>query len=199
MICECGISLNTNLSFSLFPLSFRLRTDSSVNAADGIFKISLCFKKPIKTWYFMWIHMKCRTLFYTNIEKMAKCLSSAGHFPNLNLCPFRKQCIPCIETSRLYQNPLVSHRNANDGVKSQYLWPLLSKSSYLHCLSNFTLQTTLQPQWPWNSVACPEGDSGGSLEPPPRPPFLNTLWKWNNLVSMRPNYFMFIGYLRKMW
>ena len=28
--------------------------------------------------------------------------------------------------------------------------------------------------------------------------FLNILWKWNNLVSGRPNYFIFMGYLRKM-
>ena len=40
------------------------------------------------------------------------------------------------------------------------------------------------------------GDSGVSLEPPspPHPPFLNILWKWNNLVSVRPNYFIFMGY-----
>ena len=30
------------------------------------------------------------------------------------------------------------------------------------------------------------------------PRFLNILWKWNNLVSMRPNYFIFMGYLRQM-
>ena len=37
---------------------------------------------------------------------------------------------------------------------------------------------------------------GGSLEPPIPPPlFLNILWKWTNLVS---NYFIFMGYLRKM-
>ena len=40
--------------------------------------------------------------------------------------------------------------------------------------------------------------SGGSLEPPPHPPFFNILWKWNNLVSVRPNYFISMGYLRKM-
>ena len=28
---------------------------------------------------------------------------------------------------------------------------------------------------------------------------LNIPWKWNNLVSMRPNYFIFIGYLRTGW
>ena len=28
------------------------------------------------------------------------------------------------------------------------------------------------------------------------PFFLNTPWKWNNLVSLRPNYFIFIGYLK---
>ena len=27
--------------------------------------------------------------------------------------------------------------------------------------------------------------------PPPPPPFLNILWKWNSLVSVRPNYFIF--------
>ena len=26
--------------------------------------------------------------------------------------------------------------------------------------------------------------------------FLNIIWKWNNLVSVRPKYFIFIGYLR---
>ena len=26
--------------------------------------------------------------------------------------------------------------------------------------------------------------------------FLHILWKWNNLVSLRPNYFIFIGYLK---
>ena len=26
--------------------------------------------------------------------------------------------------------------------------------------------------------------------------FFNILWKWNNLVSLRPNYFIFIGYLK---
>ena len=42
------------------------------------------------------------------------------------------------------------------------------------------------------------GSIGGSLEPPSCPPFFNILWKWNNLVSQRPNYFIFLGYLRKM-
>ena len=32
---------------------------------------------------------------------------------------------------------------------------------------------------------------------PPCPQFLNILWKWNDLVSMRPNDFIFIGCLRK--
>ena len=31
----------------------------------------------------------------------------------------------------------------------------------------------------------------------PSPVFLNILWKWNNFVSVRPNYFIFFGYLRK--
>ena len=33
------------------------------------------------------------------------------------------------------------------------------------------------------------------LEPPPYTPFLDILWKWNNLVSMGPNYFIFMGIL----
>ena len=37
----------------------------------------------------------------------------------------------------------------------------------------------------------------GVLSNPPPPPFLNILWKWNNLLSVRPNYFIFMGYLRK--
>ena len=27
--------------------------------------------------------------------------------------------------------------------------------------------------------------------------FRNITWKWNNLVSLRPNYFIFIGYLKR--
>ena len=45
-----------------------------------------------------------------------------------------------------------------------------------------------------NAVADPEGVHSN---PPPCPPFLNILWKWNNLVTVRPNYFIFMGYLRK--
>ena len=56
------------------------------------------------------------------------------------------------------------------------------------------------------------GSSGGSLEPPPHPQFINILWKWNNLVSviswvilwkwnnmvsMRPELIHFHGNLRK--
>ena len=45
-------------------------------------------------------------------------------------------------------------------------------------------------------------DPDGSSTPPPPPPlvfsFLNILWKWNNLVSVSPNYFIFMGYLRQM-
>ena len=39
---------------------------------------------------------------------------------------------------------------------------------------------------------------GVHLNYPPRLLFLNIRWKWNNLVSVRPNYFIFMGYLRKM-
>ena len=46
------------------------------------------------------------------------------------------------------------------------------------------------------AVADPEG-SRGSLEPTLNPRFLNILWKWNNLVSVRPNYFIFMGCLSK--
>ena len=42
------------------------------------------------------------------------------------------------------------------------------------------------------------GSGVASLESPPHPSSLNILWKWNNLVSVRPNYFIFMGYLRKM-
>ena len=32
---------------------------------------------------------------------------------------------------------------------------------------------------------------------PPPPPFFNIIWKWNNLISLRRNRFIFMGYLRK--
>ena len=43
------------------------------------------------------------------------------------------------------------------------------------------------------------GSRGGSGLPPPPPPVLSTciLWKWNNFVSVRPNYLICMGYLRK--
>ena len=42
------------------------------------------------------------------------------------------------------------------------------------------------------------GGSRGSLKLPSLIPlFLNIPWKWNNLVSVRPNYFIFMKYLRK--
>ena len=49
-------------------------------------------------------------------------------------------------------------------------------------------------QWSGGS----RGGSGGSFEPPPRPLFLNILWKLNILVSVRPNYFISMWYLREM-
>ena len=42
------------------------------------------------------------------------------------------------------------------------------------------------------------GSRGGWFKPTLCPSFLNILWKWNNLVSVRPNYFIFMGCLRKM-
>ena len=49
----------------------------------------------------------------------------------------------------------------------------------------------------YQSVAYPEGVSGIRSNLPSRPTFLNILWKWNYLVSVRPNYFIFMWYLRK--
>ena len=50
------------------------------------------------------------------------------------------------------------------------------------------------------TVANPEGFGGFDriplLAPPPHPS-LKILWKWNNLVSVRPNSFLFMGYLGK--
>ena len=46
-------------------------------------------------------------------------------------------------------------------------------------------------------VADPEGALGVAWAPSPLP-FLNILWKWNNLGSLRPNYFIIMGYLSKM-
>ena len=46
-------------------------------------------------------------------------------------------------------------------------------------------------------LAIQNDGQGVRLNPHPRPN-LNILWKWNNLVSVRPNYFILMGYLRKM-
>ena len=42
------------------------------------------------------------------------------------------------------------------------------------------------------------GGSGGSLEHPSPHPFLSILWKWNNLVSVRPSFLHFHGIFKKM-
>ena len=47
-------------------------------------------------------------------------------------------------------------------------------------------------------VADSEGFQGVSSNPLPCTPFLNNPMKWNYLVSVRPNYFIFMEYLRKM-
>ena len=43
------------------------------------------------------------------------------------------------------------------------------------------------------------GGSGGSLEPPspPPPPVFKYPMEMNNLISMRPNYFIGLGYFKK--
>ena len=50
----------------------------------------------------------------------------------------------------------------------------------------------------WSASGGSRGGSGGSLGPPPRHPLFNILWKWNNLVSVRQNYFICKEYLRKL-
>ena len=55
----------------------------------------------------------------------------------------------------------------------------------------------------WNKyspVADPEGGQEVRLNPLPAPPprfFFNILWKCKNLVSVRPNYFISMGYLQE--
>ena len=66
-----------------------------------------------------------------------------------------------------------------------------------HCTRRFHLVN----KWVSKSMADPEGVRGFAWTPLPAPPpprFWNILWKLNNLDSVRPNYFIFMGYLRKM-
>ena len=42
------------------------------------------------------------------------------------------------------------------------------------------------------------GFKGFARTPALPPPQFNIQWRWNNLVSMRQNYFILVGYLRKM-
>ena len=64
------------------------------------------------------------------------------------------------------------------------------------CRSNWHFKSLLNFVLCWGG-SLSRGDSGGLLEPPPSPLFLNNLWKWYNFVSLRPNYFIFLG-VRKM-
>ena len=86
--------------------------------------------------------------------------------------------------------------------------PVMSNDKCHKMIQSFMIFMTIYLGWfivkgesyfLFKSVADPEGGSGGSLDTPPPPPlfFLNIPWKWNNLVSLRPNYFIFKGYLRK--
>ena len=74
----------------------------------------------------------------------------------------------------------------------------LSAENMEHNCTHMTLYKmyNLKLQHTKRSVADPKGGSGGSPEPRICPPFLNILWKWNNLVSVTPNDFIFMGYLR---
>ena len=68
---------------------------------------------------------------------------------------------------------------SEDSIVSEYLSEFLTKNNTVHSGRS-------------------RGGSGGWLRPPPYPLFLNIQWKWNNLVSVRPKYFIFMRYLRKM-
>ena len=48
------------------------------------------------------------------------------------------------------------------------------------------------------AVADPEEFQGFARTPSPHPPIFKCPMKMNNWVSVRPNYFFFIGYLGKM-
>ena len=50
--------------------------------------------------------------------------------------------------------------------------------------------------WSWFSGGS-RGVQRDRLKTPSLPPVFNILWKWNNKVSIRPNYFILVGYLRK--
>ena len=68
----------------------------------------------------------------------------------------------------------------------------MNRKYYLDlCISNIVRQDTT-----YNSAGS-RGGSGGPLEPPPCPPFINILKKLNNLVSMRPKEFHFHGIFKK--
>ena len=57
--------------------------------------------------------------------------------------------------------------------------------------SGFIGRLNLRSLAPLDTPICSGGTRGGQYPPPP-PPVLNNLWKWNNLVSVRPSYFIFI-------
>ena len=64
------------------------------------------------------------------------------------------------------------------------------------CVFVYLVNVHVNP-WSWHFSGGFRGCSGDSLETPFPSAVLNNLWKRNNLVSVRPNYFLFIGYIRK--
>ena len=66
----------------------------------------------------------------------------------------------------------------------------------LNLLASWLVRISKLVRLPWQPVADPEGAHGVRSNPLPAPRF-NILWKWNNLVSRRPNYYFLMGYLRK--
>ena len=65
-----------------------------------------------------------------------------------------------------------------------------SLSSYKH-MSQGRIQDFWKEEWPWGG-----GGGGGGLRCWFYLIFLKYTMKLNNLVSLRPNYFIFIGYLK---
>ena len=156
-----------------------------------LFKLTCTWSKAI------WKDSQCKTIF----EPTANSVDHDDFSPGYTLLPFPSptQLLFCSTIYRqiiLFNEPFCS--------RSWTCWNNLRKVDCNSC--SCRIKTFFMRVWLFftraftariHTVADPEGAQRIPSNPPPCRPFLNIIWKWNNLVSVRPNYFIFMGYLRK--
>ena len=108
----------------------------------------------------------------------------------LGIHPVWSESLLCVQWAS--KDPRIHHAKVNDSVQTRlipmlvwvFLWRMES-----HIVGLLAGHLCFD-----KSGGSRGGFRGFARIPLPAPRFLNILWKWNNLVSVRPNYFIFFGY-----